>query len=60
MVVQSNCSLLHNTLLKTLTPPRQCLLFSGFSEIKKSLIVKITIKPTYMTSFLIDNVKIKL
>ena len=35
MVVQSNCSLLHNTLLKTLTPPRQCLLFSGiFQNIK--------------------------
>ena len=50
MVVQSNCSLLHNTLLKTLTPPRQCLLFSGFFESIKILDSKNNYK-TYLYDF---------
>ncbi len=53
MVVQSNCSLLHNTLLKTLTPPRQCLLFLlNYYKIDIKLLIK--------DSFLIDCVKIKM
>ncbi len=53
MVVQSNCSLLHNTLLKTLTPPRQCLLFL-------LIYYKIDIKLLIKDRFLIDCVKIKM
>ena len=53
MVVQSNCSLLHNTLLKTLTPPRQCLLFLiQFMQYDYNFLIK--------ESFLIESVKTKL
>ena len=58
MVVQSNCSLLHNTLLKTLTPPRQCLLFSDYEF--NGVLCKYDYNILINDSFLIDCVKIKL